>query len=243
MDPRDLSLSLADALLRSQTPPSEDARRARTKPPFTIAISREAGGLGKTVAEIVGKRLNWPVYDQELINKVAEEMGRPSFHVRGVDEKYFSWLEEVMSNLLADSFVNPRAYLRDLIATIRGLGAVGKCVIVGRGSTFILPPENTLRVRLVGDLPDRILAVGRRLGISDKEAVRWIEKTERERMMFVMRNFGKDPSDPHYYNMVVNTSVTPAEDAAELIITALHQLEHRRESKAAPREEETLALR
>src|SRR5438046_3114429 len=119
MNARDVSLSLTEALIRSQKPGREDAGHYSRKeqPPLTIAISREAGAQGQSVAAAAGKLLSWPVYDQELIDKIGEEMGKPSSQVRGVDEKYFSWLEEVMANLLSDGHVNSMVYLKNLIAT------------------------------------------------------------------------------------------------------------------------------
>jgi len=243
MNARELSLSLTEALIRSQKPSSEESEQpsAGGNPPLTITISREVGAGGQEVAAAAGKRVNWPVYDQEIINKIAEEMGKPSSHVRGVDEKYFTWLEEVMANLLSDYHVNSTVYLKNLVATIRGLGAVGKCVIVGRAGSFILPPESTLRVRLMGEMRDRVLAIGRRLGISNKDATNWIEKTERERIQFVRQNFGKEASDPHHYDLVLNTSVLDPEDCAEVIAAAVRCLQGR--SRRTRRVEELVAVK
>lgn len=39
-----------------------DLPTAPLKPRFSIAISREAGAGGATVAQSVGRRLDWPVY-------------------------------------------------------------------------------------------------------------------------------------------------------------------------------------
>ena len=42
---------------------------------FTIAVSREVGTRGSSVAEEVGKLLNWHVYDRDLLENIAHEMG------------------------------------------------------------------------------------------------------------------------------------------------------------------------
>src|SRR5437879_1074159 len=42
---------------------------------FTIALAREAGSSGTLVGAEVAKRLNWPVYDQLLVERIAQEMG------------------------------------------------------------------------------------------------------------------------------------------------------------------------
>src|SRR5258708_7074417 len=41
--------------------------------PFSIAISREAGTRGPAVAQAVAERLDWPVYDHELLQLVPRQ--------------------------------------------------------------------------------------------------------------------------------------------------------------------------
>src|SRR5262245_32984181 len=232
MNVHDMSLSLAGALLRAEARKDEGKKPGREKPAYTITVSREFGALGHTVAAELGKRLGWPVYDQEIMHKIAEEIGRPSFEVAGFDEKPSGWFEDFLSSLASKYRVGPTGYLRKLVGVVRGLGAVGRCVVVGRGANFVLPPETTLRVRLVADLPDRIHAVARLKGIPEREAAREVEKTDRERSLFVSRNFGKDLADPHHYDLVVNTSSVGVEGAADIILAALHRFESRRPAGA-----------
>ena len=42
--------------------------------PFTIALSRESGTQGTTVAQELGSRLGWPTYDHELLERIAQDM-------------------------------------------------------------------------------------------------------------------------------------------------------------------------
>jgi cytidylate kinase len=233
MNVRDVSLSLAEALLRSDSAPR--AGQGELRSPLTVTISREVGALGTTVATEVGKQLGWPVYDQEIINKIADEMGKSLSQVRGLDERHVSWLEEALAGLSTDTPVSPTSYLKHLIATFHGLAVKGRCIIVGRGANYILPPRTTLSVRLVGDLQDRIKAVGQRRGISDREATRWMEQTENHRVGFIRDSFGKDSADPHHYDLVLNTSRLSVAECAESIVHALHLIERR----AQPAQERT----
>jgi cytidylate kinase len=241
MNVQDISLALTERLIRSHSAADEEASSSLVRKrfegrPVTITISREAGAQGTTVAADLGKLLNWPVYDQEIIHKISEEMGRPSFHVRSVDEKHFSWLEDVVSNLMNDYHVHPSTYLKYLVGVTRALGMEGKCIIIGRGSNFILPPETTLRVRLVAEREDRIAAIGRLKGISDREAAEWVDRTEKEREQFITRNFHKDVCDPHSYDLVLNMSRHSVQDATRLIVEALHILEEHRHASLAKAE-------
>jgi hypothetical protein len=232
MPSHDISMSVVGALLRCKgetraalAPVSGEAGPVR--PPFSIAISREAGALGHTVAAEVGHRLGWPVYDREILDKIGEDMRRPPRHLQAVDEQPGSWLEEVLAGLASQSSVSPDVYLKYLIGAVRGLGQMGRCVIVGRGATFILPAESTLRVRLVASAEDRARVIAERLHLGLREAAAWAERTERLRGEFVSRAFGQDVTDPHHHDLVLTMSRLSVEEAAEVIVGVLQRWEGR----------------
>jgi hypothetical protein len=51
------------------------AHPAAAPPPFTVALNCEAGANGPAVARAIGDRLGWHVYDHELVEWTAREMG------------------------------------------------------------------------------------------------------------------------------------------------------------------------
>src|SRR6266404_2383149 len=51
---------------RAPAPPSVPAA-------LTIAFSRESGARGSTIGHRVGRKLDWPVYDQELLEYMAQD--------------------------------------------------------------------------------------------------------------------------------------------------------------------------
>jgi hypothetical protein len=238
MNYHDLSLSLAEALVRSHANAKGEqlAPGGRASPRFVVTVSREAGALGNAVATEVGGRLGWPVYDRNILDKIAEELGRPQSRLQSIDERPTRWLEECLSGLMDQYHVSSNVYLKHLFAAVRGLGEVGGCVIVGRGANFLLPAETTLRVRLVASPEDRAREVARRLGVSLAEATAWADSTERERRAFIQQHFRADPADPHRYDLVVNMSRLGVSDAADVIVETLRRLERRRSCavEAAP---------
>jgi cytidylate kinase len=202
------------------------SRGEQKKKAFTIALAREAGSSGTLVADELGKRLNWPVYDQLLLERIAQEMGLRTQLLESVDERRKSWLLEVVEGFAAPG-VSELAYVQHLTQTLLSLGTHGDCVIVGRGAPHILPKETTLRVRLVANLDDRIAAMARRLNLSADKAAKWVAETDRQRHTFVKDHFFKDPADPHQYDLVLNTSTWSVGDCADLILHALRDLESR----------------
>lgn len=231
MNPHNLSLSVTQALLRSESAPDTGLTTPRSgqpeAKPFSISISREVGALGNAVASAVGRRLGWPVYDRDIVERIAEQMRQPAFQLAALDERPANWLEECLTALSTRTYPNTDIYLKYLAGAVRGLGKVGHCLIVGRGGHCILPAESTLRVRLIGDFADRVKVVMQRRNVPEREAIGWMEKTDLERNRFVKHYFGKDPADPHHYDLVLNTSRLTVDDCAEIIVDTLRRMEAR----------------
>jgi hypothetical protein len=91
---------LTEAMARAQrhwqaraqeAPPADPAAPAAAG--FTVALTREAGALGTTIAHALGERLGWPVYDHELVERIAREMGLRASLLESVDERRRHWLE------------------------------------------------------------------------------------------------------------------------------------------------------
>jgi cytidylate kinase len=205
-----------------------------TRPPFTIALSREAGANGAEVARAVGERLHWPVYDRELLQLIAEGMGLRTDLLDSVDEKRVGWLRQCLEAVVAVPAVTAGAYTRHLVEALLALAAHGNCVIVGRGAAQILPAATTLRVRLIGPLEERVRAIRERFGLTPAEAARWVERTDRERTRFVQDHFRRDPADAHAYDLVINTARYPVAACADLIEEALRRLPAEAAAVAAP---------
>ena len=206
--------------------------------PYTIALSREVGTQGTAVAKAVGELLGWHVYDHELLDHIAKEMGLRAALLESVDEKEQNWLRESIGASLASLASGGRApwasessFVYRLVKTVHALGIHGEGVIVGRGAAFILPPKTTLRVRLVGPVRERIAVLRRNLGLSEREAVRQVRTIDRERTDFVHEHFHKNPSDSWNYDLVLNAWRFSVAQGAELIVKALRHLQ------AQPRDE------
>jgi hypothetical protein len=198
---------------RSDLPPSP-------RPALTIALSREAGTQGTAIGHEVGTRLGWPVYDQELLERIAQDLELDTRLLEMVDETRVSWLQESFYTLMGVPYASESAFVHRLVKSVLALGSHGKCVIVGRGSTFILPAETTLRVRLIAPLEDRIATVRQELGLSQQEARHRVQTMDRQRNGFVRAHFAKDPADPRNYDLLLNAARFGVAGCAQLIVAA-----------------------
>lgn len=197
----------------------------------TIAFSREAGSGGVTIAREVGRLLDWPVYDNELLARIADEKGLSARMIEHLDERYVSWLEQSLHSFGGKGPLAGR-YLTGLLRVLAALSKDGRCVIVGRGAPHVLPTERTFSVRVVAPKRWRVAQIQKSKGMTAAEAERWVNDTDRERLEFVRGHFRADAADPLLYDLVINGErMTPAE-AAALIVQAVHAFEARLAAKA-----------
>jgi len=198
---------------------------------FSIALSREAGTPATAVAQEVGRLLGWQVYDRQLLEEIAQDMGLHTNLLESVDERRQSWLTEAMEGLMSVSFASQSGFVHHLVKTVLALGTHGECVIVGRGAAFILPPATTLRVNLVGSVQERVAAWGQTLGISEQKAAEQVRTLDRARADFLQSHFLKTPTDPCNFDLVLNAPRLSVVQLAELIAEALRRLVARQQEK------------
>jgi cytidylate kinase len=199
------------------------ARQA--KPPLSIAMTRQAGSRGAEIARAVGARLDWPVYDHELLRRIAEEKGVQARLLEMLDERHMGWLEEMIASAAIGQPSHETTYLRSLLKLFATLGEVGHCVIVGRGAAHVLVPDTTLRVRIIAPRADRAATVARSQHLSPAEAEKWVDRTDSERKRFVQHYFNRNTEDPLGYDLILNSSRLGIEGCTSIIADAAHTME------------------
>lgn len=225
---RDEAFRIAQALGTSDEYPLNPRPVEQPPPRFTIALSREPGSGGALVAAEVGRWLNWPVYDHELLTRIAHDLKVDVNRLKGIDERPGSRLVECLEAFASASTVTEVTYFHSLLRLILALGARGECVIVGRGAMIALPLETTLRVRVVATREDRIAAVAREHGYSRVEAARFLETRDRERARFIKDHYHKDLADPLLFDLILNASRFNVDECATIVTESLARLQARK---------------
>ncbi len=105
-----------------------------------ITISREFGSGGRTIGRQTAEKLGIPCYDNELLEKIAEESGLAKEYIaeRGEYTPRGGWL----ATAFADRSVNGLS-VQDYLWTVQRrlilqIGEQEDCVIVGRCADYIL---------------------------------------------------------------------------------------------------------
>lgn len=185
-----------------------------------VAVSREYGALGGTVARLAAERLGFQYIDRAVVDLVARTANVRNAIVASVDER----IQDAISNFVAEFFATGRLanrdYLRDLSRVVLTAGHHGRVVLVGRGAHFILDPARTLAVRFIASLEERVSRVAGHKGLSRADAAQRVRAIDDERTLYCRKGFGRDVADPGNYDLVVDTGRLPVEACADVVVAA-----------------------
>lgn len=202
----------------------------RTSPIQLITISREYGAGGSSLAAALGERLGWRVIDRELVAAVAERLQVPAGEVERRDEHVPTLAERIAATLLLGSPELPvspviagvpdpdaiaaveQAILREAVRTSLPL------IIVGHGAQCLFRDRtDALHVRAQAPLAHRRRIAADRLRCTAGEAEHEARREDAHRRSYLRRHFGCEWSDPHLYDLVVNTAAIAAADVVAFI--------------------------
>ena len=187
---------------------------------LTIAISREAGSRGASIAKRAGEKLGWEVYSQEMMEYGAQNAALRQDVLAKLPERALEWIEERMQGFLDQPNLSHNPNILDVARLVVSLGAQGNVIMLGRGAGFLLPSRSTLHVRLVAPLQDRIAYMSQWLRLTEEEAAEQVRNRDHRRTEFLATHFHRKPNDVHVYDMVLNTSLLGEERCAELVAAA-----------------------
>ncbi len=191
-----------------------------------ITISRELGSGGNKVAGELAERLDIPFYDKEIINKTAQEFGMPKEQLQKNDEKKTnSFLYSLATAQLA-GVANPTFQFNDIILddrsfmftseTIKRL-ADEPCIIVGRCADFVLQDRNVIKIFICAELEDRVKRIAESLSLSEKNALKLIQKTDKRRAAYYNSYTDKVWGKASNYHITINTSVLGIEKSVDIL--------------------------
>ena len=193
------------------------------KKDIIITIGRQFGSGGKCVAEVLGRKLGIPVYDQELIMKAAQESGFSAEFFEQSDEKrrFFS-LSSIFATAYSsetENYMSDKGLFRIQCETIRNIAGQGSAVIVGRCSDYVLRDmENKLDVFLTSPLEKRAARVAERQGIDYAKAMETVEREDRNRQeyynYYTFGNWGVASN----YDLCIDSDKLGDEGTADMII-------------------------
>ena len=188
-----------------------------------INVGRQVGSGGNLVALALGRKFGIPVYDQELISKVAEESGFSKDLFMKSDEKrnllaLSSFIVDVGRFGSADNYVSDNQLFVIQSNVIRSIADKGPAIFIGRCSDYILRDRHCLDVFITATDAVRIKRVAGRMNISAEQAESLMRKKDRTRETyynyFTFGNWGVASN----YDLCVDSSILGIDGTADMII-------------------------
>jgi hypothetical protein len=203
-------------------PPLHGYRGAPTPPPvvehprgLTVAISREAGARGGSIAGRVGRLLGWQVYGQDSLSLLARDDNARRELLADTPPAAAAWADRQAAASVAGDDTG------ELVKLVFALAARGEVVIVGRGAGFLLPADSTLNVRVIAPHAERVAYMAQWLRLTAEEAEAELAARDRVRAALHAAVTGRAASDPTQYDLVLNSGRLGEAGCAELIVQAI----------------------
>jgi cytidylate kinase len=185
-------------------------------PVRVITIEREYGSGGANIAKQIAERLHWKLWDEELTAEIARAAHVDPKVTQRCDERVDTLLYRLFKSYArgsyerALSFSDSQSFDTDcmvamLHTVVEDVASRGNCVIVGRGSPYILRNRPDAFHVFVYAPPEEKIQRLKSIGKSEREATQLVEEVDRERSEFIRHYFKKDWPYRPLYNMMINS--------------------------------------
>lgn len=181
-----------------------------------ITISRGTMSGGKKLAQMLADKLSYQCLSREIIIKAADDYGVEEY-------KLFEAIRSSPSILQKLTFERER-YLAFIQASLCEYAKDDNLVYHGHAGHFLLMGlSHVFRVRIIADMPYRIRAAMEQNNLSEKEAVKYIQRVDKERIKWTRFLYGKDWTAAELYDMVINLENTDLDFICEVVLHAVKQ--------------------
>ena len=186
-----------------------------------ITIGREFGSGGRTIGREVAKKLGIPCYDQELIEKMAEESGFTPEYVEKESENASlgSWAASALG--MDGTYTAPTNQDRLWAVQsriIREIAEKESCVIVGRCADVILEDKaDLLRVFIHADFEARAKRIVEKYGETEVPTEKRLRDKDKRRALYYQFYTDRKWGDIENYDIILNSSALGLERCVDII--------------------------
>ncbi len=198
---------------------------SRTGNHLIITFGRQYGSRGKELAGILAKKLDLPIYDEDMIKLASQALNVDESTLRKENEVPRN---ELLHALTAGSMFAAKEYeaatsdkmFDTQSQIILDLAKKSSCIIVGRCANYVLERAHipTTDVFVVANLDDRIKHIAQRDHTTYEKAKLYVARTEKRREAYFNYYTSYEWGNPEFYDVCVNTSSTDMDELAEHLV-------------------------
>ncbi len=193
-----------------------------------VTIGREAGSGGGIIGRMLAESIDIPLYDKELLVAAAKESGLSPDIFERIDEKEsYGFLQKAFSSVFVDndSYICNDNLFKIQSQTINNIASKQSCIFIGRCADYVLRQyPKLLRVFLCAPIDQRQKTIAQNLNLSDEEALRFIERTDKKRAGYYNFFTGKTWGKASSYDLCINTSLVGIENSADMVLKIFKDL-------------------
>ena len=189
-----------------------------------ITISRSYGSGGRQVAKAIARELDIHYYDKELMQLVSLEHGINMSIVSGADEKheesrFKKYSGSEIASPSSKKYLSKENIFNMTAGIIKDIADKDEsAVIVGRCAHFVLQDNpDVVRVFIHADDEDLITNAIKYDGCDRDEAIRRIDRINKERAAYHRYYTNHEWNDARCYDLCLNTSKISIENCVEVI--------------------------
>jgi len=212
---------------------------------FVITISRQLGSGGAYIGRQLAKNMNVFFADREIISQAAKKLSTLEDKLESREEKKLSFWHSFMNAAphgggVYMAPVSPILEFTDneLFAVesdiINQIANEGPAVIIGRCGSYVLRQHpNHFSIYLHANTEFRNDRIRKLYQLSEENAGKMIEKSDKERAAYCKTFTGKEWSDARNYDLSINTSKLGIDKTTEYILNVLtltHVLENKHDN-------------
>lgn len=191
-----------------------------------ITISRQFGSGGRSISEMVAKKLNLKHYGREIIEQIAERSG---FAEEYVNEQSESVKEGGLFGAFAASDfyenANRITIWTEQCRVIREIADQGPCVIVGRCADYVLKQDyDLLRVYIYADMDYRADRIVRVYGESNVKPEKRLKEKDKRRAAYYEIYTDQKFGEPENYDLCLNSGKLGLEECADIIVDVYQKM-------------------
>lgn len=202
---------------------------------FAVTIARACGSGATQIARLLCHEYGISLYDRRLLELAAEKSGiNQALFMQSDESANKSLLYRITKKVYAGELISPHSddYTRQdnlfncQAKTLRELAENESLVCVGRAGDYVLKDyPNTLNIFMYAPFEIRVRNEMKRLGIGEKEALKHVSQTDKNRREYYRFHTGRDWENPSHYDMCIDTSIFSCyEECAALIKVCINKL-------------------
>lgn len=193
------------------------------KKQLIISVSREFGSGGHVIAERLAEEFGLPLYDNNLLQEIADKKELAAEGLEKYDEvpknKLFSRKVKGFSNSPEENIANIQFdYMKNKAESGESF------VIVGRCSEEILKDfDGLISVFILGDIPCKAKRITEKYGLSESDARAMMQKKDRKRKLYHNYYCQTKWGDSRNYDLSINSSRLGIEGTVGILKTYINE--------------------